>query len=617
MPRFQLKTSKIVGASAEKGWSQVHTFIPQEKEKLDARGQLLAVISLSGLKEEVAMPVAGRELIGRLHEEYYGQLDDAAFGCLKAAVKKVCRETETEAQVEIVAAVLVANILYLAIAGEGRAVLCRRRKTAIILAGSENSVQTASGFLQANDLFLLGTARFFKVAAQGAIQTALSTGSVEKAAEVLSPLIHGREGMALAATVIAKTEAGVEVKKAKFKQKSLGFFGKNLTRFWFFLKRKLGRATIYLKQRSEKIRPDGREKSKKTLLTIALVLLLLLGISVPFGIRQREKISQREKIEDFLQQARAKKEEAEALVSLNPSRARELFLEAQALIQQLEMEKPVSAEVSQFKEELDRALIQVLREHQVEPEAFYDLGLIKKDAMVSDAAFSGGQLIILDQTKTSIYRLGIAEKSQVIIAGGQKVAGGFQVAVFWPKVFVLTNEGLVQVEAETKKQSLVAEVDEKGIVDLQAFASNLYLLTKETIWIYPATSEGLGSKREWLKTEVDLTTAISMAIDGSIWVLKSDGLILKFTRGGKDAFGIAGLDKPLVNPSAIYTDSEQSRLYILDKGNSRVVVLAKSGEYERQYLTDKVGETIALVASEKEGKILLLTGSQVYAIEMR
>jgi len=99
--------------------------------------------------------------------------------------------------------------------------------------------------------------------------------------------------------------------------------------------------------------------------------------------------------------------------------------------------------------------------------------------------------------------------------------------------------------------------------------------------------------------------------------LKSDGTILKFIQGKKEAFGVAGLDKPIKNPKAIFTNEDTEALYILDNGNSRVVVLEKSGEYHSQYLWSGISEATGLAVSEQENKIFLFSQNKIYAIEIR
>jgi hypothetical protein len=77
------------------------------------------------------------------------------------------------------------------------------------------------------------------------------------------------------------------------------------------------------------------------------------------------------------------------------------------------------------------------------------------------------------------------------------------------------------------------------------------------------------------------------------------------------------LDVDFSDPVSIYTDDQSARIYILDRGNRRVVVLDKNGEYREQYLWEGIETVSDMVVSEEEKKILLLSGSVIYEIELR
>ena len=102
-----------------------------------------------------------------------------------------------------------------------------------------------------------------------------------------------------------------------------------------------------------------------------------------------------------------------------------------------------------------------------------------------------------------------------------------------------------------------------------------------------------------------------MAIDGSVWIteIRNEKLeIGKYTRGVKDNFEISGLDHDIGEGAVIYTDEDALKLYVLDKVNKRVVVLAKTGEYEGQYTAAQLGEGKDLVVLEKMGRIYVTSG---------
>jgi hypothetical protein len=641
MKKFLLKTAKIVGTTTDKAWSQVHTFSPTEDEKLLKRGHFLAVISLSDLAEGIEPAAAGKEMISRLHEEYYGHLEEKVIHQLAKALEQILAETKEEAKVEIEAAALVEGVIYFAIAGKGKILIQRKGKLAAILSGEERKVEVASGRVESDDLFLLGSQKFFSLLNEEVIKTALSTNSTSEAAELLMPVVHKQEEDGTTAATVLKLKAGVEEKEVLESEKEVSLEKKpkavskrlvkeavsgkisrilrpiTRTGQLFFLRagRKLKRRAIYLSGEESR-----KQKSKRTLITVALILAVLLLVSVVLGARQKNRQQEGSGLEMILRQATIKKEEGEALIDLNPIRARQLLIEAKGLIEEIDPEETTQA-IFDFQAELEQSLSSVMREHEVEPRSLFDLVIIKDDAWGNDLAVSGREMVVFDQNKKTIYGVGIDGKNSSILTGGEDLTGGQQVGAFLPKIYLLTDRGILQFDKETKRQSLVIETDEnwREIVDLRAFGGNLYLLDKQgEIWKYPGLEGGFGSYRHWVKNEEsDFSDAVGMSIDGSVWVLKSDGRIWKYTQGTRDAFVMSGLDKPLDNPAAIFTDDDQENLYLLDKGNSRVVVINKSGEYHSQYLWQGASEATALIASEEEKKILLLSGNKIYEIEIK
>ncbi len=628
MAKFLLEIAKIVGTSTQNSGSWVHAFSPSQAEKISQRGQLLAVIGIANPPPEVEIATAGREIISRLHEEYFGDLIASPLEQLKKAVEKIGLETTGEVEIDVGAVAVVGNVLYGAVNNGARLVLARKGKVVTILVGKE----AISGYLEDGDLFCLGTGEFFQLVPQGVLQAALTTNSPSEAAESIAPVVHGQEDGGKAAAVIFK------VKKQEFKETELPEIKKQdreLNRIFqvgktiaakvkekmleiIFLGQKYWLKKITSLAESQKKTP----RSQKTVITVALILLLILGVSVVLGARQRRHPGLTQKTSVLLEQAQEKLKEGKDLLTLNPTKASQLLLEAQDLTQQIESAGLKTEEFLKFQEELRQTLGKVLKEHQVEGAVFFDLELIKANAKGDDLTVLADQLVILDEVQSTIYGLGIKDKKSTILASGEKIRGARLIAMLGDKIYALTEEGILETELRIKKDASWGE-----IVDMAGFGSNLYLLDKKgEIWKYPIAENGFGTKQKWLKGEAaDFSQVVSVAIDGAIWVLGNDGKIWKFIQGTEENFRVTGLAKSLLNPSIIYTDSEQSSLYVLDKGNSRIVVLKKTGEYDSEYVWPAspsqggqgIKDAVGLVVSEKEKKIFLLGGSKIYTLELK
>ncbi|MSP14755.1 MAG: hypothetical protein EXR62_17575 [Chloroflexi bacterium] len=166
----------------------------------------------------------------------------------------------------------------------------------------------------------------------------------------------------------------------------------------------------------------------------------------------------------------------------------------------------------------------------------------------------------------------------------------------------------------------------KHPVAISSFGGNLYILdtAANQIFRYTASTQGYTQKPEsWLQPDpkVDLTTGVDMAIDGQIYVLRSDSTILKFSQGKLVDFSLSGLDAPLRNPTALYTTPETHSIYVVDTGNERIVQFGKTGKFERQF-RPKTGSDLAiakfgklqdLVVDESAQHLYLVRGNQILA----
>ncbi len=112
---------------------------------------------------------------------------------------------------------------------------------------------------------------------------------------------------------------------------------------------------------------------------------------------------------------------------------------------------------------------------------------------------------------------------------------------------------------------------------------------------------------------VDLADAVDLAIDGDLWVLKSDGLILKLQDGKRLLFDRAGLEEPLSDPTAIFTSADVKSIYVADAAGERIVQFSKEGRYERQLRCREGQGTMKdlrdILVDEARGKIYFLAGN--------
>ncbi len=155
---------------------------------------------------------------------------------------------------------------------------------------------------------------------------------------------------------------------------------------------------------------------------------------------------------------------------------------------------------------------------------------------------------------------------------------------------------------------------------IAGYNGNLYVADPgaNQIWRYAPTANGYEAEpTAWFKDDKkpDMTDLVGIAIDGHIWLLHSDGRLLKFLSGEQRPFVWVDLPSPLNNPTAVALSQEGDRLYVADPGNNRIVEATKDGKFLRQFKA-REGTLLSgvrhLFLDEAKGIIYFVTADQLY-----
>ena len=151
------------------------------------------------------------------------------------------------------------------------------------------------------------------------------------------------------------------------------------------------------------------------------------------------------------------------------------------------------------------------------------------------------------------------------------------------------------------------------------YNNNFYVLDPgaNAIHKYQATAGGYEvapSSYVSATADIDLSSAIDMAIDGDIFVLMSDGSVLRLRGGQREPFEISGLDGVSLKATGIFTEIDTDSLYLIDSSNKRIVEIDKreetAGEFVRQFKyagsDDFFADIRSIWVSEIDGKLIVL-----------
>ncbi|MBI2010257.1 MAG: hypothetical protein HYS86_03740 [Candidatus Chisholmbacteria bacterium] len=619
----------------------------------------------------------GAEVLQRLHEEYFGAAEGerGTLGRVKEALGRVEREFQ---KVKLAAAVGVIafeqksgkQVLYAAAAGEAKVELWREGKRLALLRG-DGIVRGVSGYLRKGDRLILGTTELFSRLSEAQWDEVLRFSTAAEVADQVAPVVHSGESALSAGVVMDVEEVEVPRKASPRGEQNVPFdsfgsaqdksaqgrqevgvgeerdaamgkiavrLGANdwgkpwrsgrqvvagfLASFWQrWLGRRQGRETpegLYVGQ-------SPQEKRRKLIGTVVILLLVLLGVSVVFGwVRQRTSMERRiyEETKAIVVQ---KMVESQALSELNPLRSRALLVEAVETVRKLResraLSKQAAAWVQETETQLTQSLNTLMRIYAAQPEVFLDLGLVREGSKGEVMDFDSEELLVLDEGAQVALAVEVATKQAGVVGGGELLQGVRLVAVYFGRGFVVADTGVVELDIERKTSARVVEEEDLpadvGAIDV--FGGNLYVLDKGgAIYRYPAREGGFGARQEWLGqgVEPDFSRVVAMAIDGKIWILTETGKVEVYAQGTGVAVELLGLDTSLNDPRGLYTDDTLERVYILDNGNKRVVVVDKEGQYVAQYVSDSIAEATDMAVSEEEGLIYLLSGTRIYSIKL-
>ncbi len=200
-----------------------------------------------------------------------------------------------------------------------------------------------------------------------------------------------------------------------------------------------------------------------------------------------------------------------------------------------------------------------------------------------------------------------------------------------PDIFIAHKNGilagnkdflyLLSPNGQATPLKISAEDYELAIDDVATYGSRLYLLDSahNRILKFASVPGGYASPAVYVKDGTDLSRASSLAIDGSVYALASDGTITKMLSGNATDFSADPTDPPLVSPIVLRTADEKSDLYVLDTGHPRVVrydkengnVLAQYESDELRGATDvRIDEASNAIIVTKDNRLLRFTWTE-------
>lgn len=584
---LSVAVEKVVGHPQDGRWAGVLEFAPEAEDDLKNRGRLFAVLDLSG-RPELNLAQLGQQALQAFQDSYYTNTKTTPLPALEEAINQAKQRLKTLVKDKnslvygFAAASLWGTFLYLAKFGSAKLHFKRGEEVEEVGEGVVDRVFAASGMVHPQDTLTLESS-------------------------------DGTTSLALR----------FEVEKVPTADEVLHLIPTRRRRLW--LRRIFNRRLL-----------------------IALGLLLFLWASF-YTLKKRQADLRSGELARLLVLSDQKIDDAAPFIDLNNLKAREILLEARESLEDARLLSLDSTEIGERLSAVDRLLDKVSKTTRFsELPLWYDLKIQHEGVLPAAITGSGEALFVSDPASGIVFRLSFSEPPEVAPLGGVEDGRPGVSLIYYDdgKLYFRVRESERENEREPSEEAKNVRASELGVVhfksddgigvdetmleveslaavvDLKTFLGNIYLLVpeKNQILKFNALAEGYSVGSGWLAADVDISDAVSLAIDGSIYVLKKDGRLLKFERGNLIGdFEIKGLDGPFDNPKAIFTTVDSDYLFVLDAGNRRVVVLRKTGFYHSQYLYEgdqAFLDAKGLFVDEAAGAIYLLDGTKIYRIDI-
>ncbi len=349
--KFKIALNKLSGVAGPAGWVQVHDFTPVSQNTFLLKGRLIALISMEVGSHapfvEKQDLIIGREVLTRLHEEYFKKEGDA-FKLLNEAVEKV----HESFKVSVLVAVFIDSKILLAGVGKMQCWVQRSQKLARIIPSANE--KAAAGILQDGDIFWLGTDSFFNKV----------TPDLIKSHESLIDLTKNPDSTDALVTLKIEEEkveniAEISPKQTPYKQNSRDL-PRAISPVRIAIASVIDKVLKLIPQKKifikEEIGAVETQKRKKTATLAGAILLLLLTVSIFLGSHQQNIQGVKAKYEPILESAQHNLDEARSLSALDSSRASSLILTAKSQIDSLIAQKIKDARIDTLSAQIDEAL---------------------------------------------------------------------------------------------------------------------------------------------------------------------------------------------------------------------------------------------------------------------
>ncbi|MFA6410215.1 MAG: hypothetical protein WCW26_01410 [Candidatus Buchananbacteria bacterium] len=367
-------------------------------------------------------------------------------------------------------------------------------------------------------------------------------------------------------------------------------------------------------------------KSSQILLITTIILAVLFSLSIFWLAAKNIQDKKNEAFNLVFNQAEDKKNEAEAsLIYRDENQARQFLVDAKNMILALKpTTKSQKQQVWLLEQGIEEQLAKLRHIIEVtEPIQIVNFQNLDSQAKISKLALlSGRNVYTQNQNNQSIYKANLSSRiMSAILTPDLDTAVLDLGASVSESELILLNSKNQAFKLDPKTDSLqkikISFEANAAIADLTAFKGQIYTLDTKNNKInrYTKDKNEYTKVNSWIKDDTNLADSSSIAVDGSIYLLKKDGQIQKLENGKIiTSFKTNVIDPKVQNPTKLKTDEFSKYLYFIDGPTKRIIVMDKEGKLINQYFSNSFDDLKDFVVIEKEKKIYILNGNSIFGV---
>jgi hypothetical protein len=620
------------GNSESKSWSRYWENDPDDPSLKSTKGHLFALININS-PEEKDLSSIGHDISFEFNQNYFNSENDLdILTNLSQSVDSIIKNPlYTDYKIDFMAVVVVNDQLYLATFGESKIVFKRQDGISILLDSFDSKIETLTGSIKNQDRIFLLTNSFFEKITWKKIKQFLSDPKVENIEENFLSAIYSLDDQKNLAAAFIEIESEDEqipvvvedndqsvssepvnlepivpestpvIKKSKFNFSKI---------FQIFKKIKKDNSVFVSHHQTKEV-----DKRKKISLLIGLLLIIGLSLSIYCGFRKNKNQKIENQYQTLKVEIEIQIENINKTKNLSLDSAREAAIVAQETIEKLIALKVHQGEIENYNAQLKTILSQTGSSKNFAPDFLYDTNNIVSNPKFQKLIFNDNKIYLLDSQNGRIDYFDINNKSTKSLLISEKIKSTINFALDKTNLYLINKEEISLIEKKdiTKKITLT----DINPLDFKFWNGAAYVLdsTNKTIWKFnPNAATDFSDAQNWLKNDTKLDSdAVSLAINGKIWILYKDGSIVPYSSGVKSEFK-PSQDSEFTKTNNLDVTLEKELLIFIDNGNT-IYLYQKTGELLSKYnLGDLKIEDIAF--NEANNSIYILCSDQkIYFIK--